>query len=96
MHVSCSKDILATYVVVGIYEEWNLSMKLFDAKVTSSVRKWDSSMALNPGLLSPQRESLLEWAHQSPDIRETLAADLRLYEFSLSLFLKQVHNTLDR
>lgn len=90
--VSCSKDILSTYVAVGIYEEWSLSMQLFDANVPSSVRKWDSGMELNKGLHSRERETLLQWAYESPEILQVLAADLMLYDFSLSLFRGQVHD----
>lgn len=92
--VSCFKDILSTYVAVGIYEEWSLSMQLFDAKVPTSVRKWDSGMKLNNGPHSPERETLLQWAYESPDILQVLAADLMLYDVASSLFRDQVHAAL--
>lgn len=90
--VCCSKDIISTYVAVGIYEEWSLSMQLFDANVPSSVRKWDSGMELNKGPHSPERDTLLQWAYESPEILQVLAADLMLYDFSLSVFRGQVHD----
>lgn len=50
------QDILLSYTAVGIFEEWDLSMELFDAKVVSSVRGWDKRVAHNPGPASPRRE----------------------------------------
>lgn len=88
------KDILKSYTAVGIYEEWDVSMKLFDAKVPSSVRKWDADTMLNRGAQSSARNALLQWAYTSPDINIALATDLILYDFALSLFNYQVKNTL--
>lgn len=81
--------MLASYQAVGIFEEWDLSMQLFNATVKSSVRSWDRSLALNPGLASPARHALLEWAYLSPEVNAALRADILLYEFALSIFKHQ-------
>ena len=81
--------MLSSYNAVGIFEEWDLSMQLFNATVKSSVRDWDSTMNLNGGVEIEGRAELLEWAYLSPEINIALAADMMLYDFATSLFRHQ-------
>lgn len=69
-------------------------MKLFDAKVKSSVRKWDTHLRLNAGGNYADKESLLRWAHKSSAIAECVANDMFLYEEGIRLFHEQVQGTL--
>lgn len=86
--------MLSTYKAVGILEEWDLSMQLFNATVKSSVREWGATMNLNGGIELEGRAELLEWAYLSPAINEALAADLMLYGFALELFRQQTKDVL--
>lgn len=81
--------MLASYQAVGIFEEWDLSMQLFNANVKSSVRNWNGTLVLNQGYMDPERRRLLEWAYMSPDLNAVLRADILLYEFALSIFKHQ-------
>lgn len=71
---------MTTYKAVGIFEEWELSMQLFNATVKSSVRDWDGNTSLNHGVADFGREALLQWAYVSPDIHVELATDILLYD----------------
>ncbi|CAM9540281.1 unnamed protein product, partial [Hapterophycus canaliculatus] len=84
-----AEETLLNYVAVGIFEEWELSMRLFDATVSSPVQEWDSGEAVNPGPRSREREMLLRWAHSSPEIRQAVGGDLMLYDLALSIFKRQ-------
>lgn len=79
---------------MGIFEEWELSMQLFDATVSSPVQEWDSGEAVNPGPRSGEREMLLRWAHSSPEIRQAVGGDLMLYDLALSIFKRQTATEL--
>lgn len=81
--------MLASYQAVGIFEEWNLSMQLFNATVQSSVRSWDNTLALNQGLMTADKRALLDWAYLSPEVNAALRADILLYEFALAIFKHQ-------
>lgn len=85
---------MSTYTAVGITEEWNLTMDLFNARVKSPVREWREQELYNAGATSEVREQLLAWAQHSPEIQTALAADLLLYDFSLSLFKQQTTESL--
>lgn len=87
--VSSQKDTLLSYAAVGIFEEWELSMQLFDATVSSPVQEWDSGEAVNNGPQTGEREMLLRWAHSSPEIRQAVGGDLLLYDLALSIFKRQ-------
>lgn len=89
-----TEAILSTYAAVGIYEEWDLSMKLYDATVTSSVMEWDSAVLHNKGYQSKARQQLLEWARNSTQIIAALEADLHLYGKAVELFRNQTQDTL--
>lgn len=69
-------------------------MRLFDAKVSSPVRDWDASMAVNAGPTSAAREELLGWARTSVELQSTLAADLLLYSYGVALFREQTRIAL--
>lgn len=71
---------MASYKAVGIFEEWELSMQLFNATVKSSVRNWGAGMSLNRGVADVGREALLQWAYVNPDINVALASDILLYD----------------
>lgn len=86
--------MLSNYTAVGIFEEWELSMQLFDATVKSSVRRWDARVSLNHGVDHVGRESLLQWAYTSPEINVALAADILLYEFAWDVFKRQTSTVL--
>ena len=88
--------MLSTYKTVGIFEEWELSMQLFNATVKSSVRDWDSKLSLNHGVEPEERAELLEWAYLSPEINTAVAADMMLYAYSLSLFRHQTSIVLGK
>ncbi|CAM9632784.1 unnamed protein product [Scytosiphon promiscuus] len=88
------KEMLSNYTAVGIFEEWQLSMQLFDATVKSSVRKWDAGVSLNHGVDLVGRESLLQWAYVSPEINVALTADILLYEFAREVFKRQTSAVL--
>lgn len=88
------QDVLLSYTAVGIFEEWELSMELFDAVISSPVQQWGSGEAVNPGPQSGQREMLLRWAHSSPEIRQAVGGDLLLYDLALSIFKRQTAEAL--
>eukprot|EP00904_Undaria_pinnatifida_P007410 jgi/Undpi1/379/HiC_scaffold_1.g00375.m1 len=88
------KDLLSTYTAVGILEEWDLSMQLFNVKVTSPVHDWLSAPASNKATLSDERQALLDWAHASPQLHAALAADLYLYEEAVAVFRHQTAEAL--
>lgn len=69
-------------------------MRLFNAKVKSPVRKWNSSMTVNPGRQSAARAELLEWAHANAELHTALAADMLLYNYGVALFRKQTKAAL--
>lgn len=70
-------------------------MELFEAKVTSPVRHWNSSLASNKAVLSDERQALLDWAHASPQLSTALAADIFLYEQAVAVFRQQTSETLN-
>lgn len=88
------QEILLTYNAVGIFEYWDLSMQLFDAKVKSPVEKWDASITHNPGVRNEAREELLVWASSSPELHSLLSADLHIYQFAIAIFKSQTRATL--
>lgn len=70
-------------------------MQLFDARVTSPVKRWaDLTAKVNRGGESILRDELLSWAYTSKDIQEIVGGDLLLYDFGLALFRKQTEQTL--
>lgn len=69
-------------------------MQLFDAVVESPVRKWDAALLRNPGQTSPKRDEVLQWAHQSAEIRKIIAGDLVLYDIALDIFKRQTNQVL--
>lgn len=87
--------ILDTYHAVGILEHWDLSMRLFDARVKSPVARWtDLAFKVNPGTQSAKRQELLEWAYRSREVRQIVEGDLLLYEHGRTLFEKQTAESL--
>lgn len=64
-------------------------MELFDARVVSPVRRWETNLAVNPGNQSEARNEVLAWARTSPEVHSVLAADLLLYDFALAVFKQQ-------
>lgn len=81
---------------MGIFEEYDLSMQLFNATVKSSVRNWDAGMWLNHGVHDFGRVSLLQWAYLSPELNAVLAADILLYDFAVEVFKRQTHEALGK
>lgn len=73
-----------SYKAVGIFEEWELSMRLFNATVKSSVKNWEVNVALNQGVDDFGREALLQWAYLNPDINIALATDILLYDVRMN------------
>eukprot|EP00904_Undaria_pinnatifida_P005211 jgi/Undpi1/181/HiC_scaffold_1.g00178.m1 len=90
------ENILSSYNAVGIFEEWDLSMDLFNATVKSSVRSWDATVFLNGGVVPGERAELLEWAYLSPEINVALAADMMLYDYAVILFRRQTSAVLGK
>lgn len=88
--------MISSYVAVGIFEEFELSMQLFNATVNSSVRNWDAGMWLNHGEHSFGRDALLQWAYVSPEINIALAADIMLYDFAVEVFKRQTREVLGK
>lgn len=89
------QTVLSSYVAVGIMEYWALSMDLFDAKVTSTVKEWSKDFHSNANSDSNStRDELLEWATQSPRIRRLLAPDILIYDYAVSVFKIQTAETL--
>ena len=93
-HERLPQNALLEYDAVGIFEEWDLSMYLFDATIASPVQAWASNEPANPGPQSPRRQALLRWAHSSPAIREAVAGDLLLYDLAVSIFYRQTAEAL--
>ncbi|CAM9119149.1 unnamed protein product [Laminaria digitata] len=87
-------EVLSTYTAVGIFEEWELSMRLFDAKVKTPVQNWDVNLAANRGNQSAAREDLRDWAHTSVKLHTMLAADMLLYDYALAVFREQTMDAL--
>lgn len=79
---------------MGIFEEWDVSMRLFDAKVVSPVKHWISDRPTNVGPQSEKRNTLLRWAHSSTGIRAAVAGDLLLYDLAVSIFHRQTSEAL--
>ncbi|CAB1096178.1 unnamed protein product [Ectocarpus sp. CCAP 1310/34] len=75
-------------------EHWDLSMQLFNARVRSPVREWNSTLHSNAGLQSGVRHEVLQWAHNSPAVHRLVAADMLLYTFALSVFKHQTTEAL--
>ncbi|CAB1103840.1 unnamed protein product [Ectocarpus sp. CCAP 1310/34] len=75
-------------------EHWDLSMQLFNARVRSPVREWNMTLHINAGLPSGLRDEVLQWAHKSPAIHRSIATDMLLYSFALSLFKHQTTEAL--
>ncbi|CBN74365.1 expressed unknown protein [Ectocarpus siliculosus] len=92
--LAVAEDVLLSYTAVGIFEEWELSMELFDAVISSPVQQWGGEEAVNPGPKSSEREMLLRWAHSSPEIRQAVGGDLLLYDLALSIFKRQTAEAL--
>ena len=74
---------------MGIVEEWSLSMRLFDVRVKSPVERWDSDLQVNSGVQASSRAGLTEWAHNSTELHNLLAADLHIYRFATDIFKQQ-------
>lgn len=64
-------------------------MKLFGAILRTPVKQWKTGK-INPGLKSEERDGLLRWAYNSPEIRQILAGDLLLYDLAVSIFKRQL------
>lgn len=77
------------------FQEWEMSMELFNAKVKTPVRQWHASVAANQAPKSPERQALLEWAYESPELKTWLAADMQLYEHAVAVFRQQTSATLN-
>lgn len=72
-----------------------MTMALFDARVTSPVRRWqDIVYTVNAGTQSQRRQGLLRWAHQSEKILSIVKGDLVLYQHGLSIFEQQTAEAL--
>lgn len=69
-------------------------MQLFNAKVKSPVRQWNASVTANKATKSPERQALLDWAYESSELNERLAADLLFYEYAVAIFRQQTSETL--
>ena len=69
-------------------------MRLFNAKVKSPVRNWDTGIVANPGTRSAVRKELLEWAHTNVELHDILAADILLYDYGRALFRLQTRDAL--
>lgn len=91
-----SQATLKTYAAIGLMEEWDLSMELFDANVRSSVQRWNTSHHANMGHQSDKRNELLRWAHESPGIQRAIAGDMLLYEMARSVFKRQTRESLGK
>lgn len=85
---------MKTYNAVGIFEFWDLSMQLFNSRIKSPVANWDAGIAKNPGVRTGAREELLGWARNSTELQDLLSADMRIYEFALSIFKSQTAESL--
>lgn len=85
---------MLSYTAVGVFSEWELSMDLFEATITSPVRQWDHRVYYNPGSQSPEREALLDWARGDPELYDILSADLLLYGFGVQVFKHQTSEAL--
>lgn len=88
------KRIIKTYAAVGIAEEWELSMALFNATVQSPVRQWNPTPVHDAGSTSAFQQEVLEWACLSPEIHTVLSADMLLYDLSLAIFKNQTNSVL--
>eukprot|EP00904_Undaria_pinnatifida_P005747 jgi/Undpi1/2301/HiC_scaffold_13.g05685.m1 len=89
-----AQNLLLDYEAVGIFEEWDVSMRLFNAKVHSPVHNWVSDHSENQGPKSAKRDALLRWAHSSTGIRAAVAGDLLLYDLAVSIFHRQTSEAL--
>lgn len=69
-------------------------MELFNAKVKSPVRQWNASVTANQATQSSERQALLDWAYESPELNSRLAADLMFYEYAVAIFQQQTTETL--
>lgn len=81
--------VLASYAAVGIFEEWALSMKLFDSIVRTPIRRWDAHVQRNRGTLSDGRQEVLKWAHESEILGRIMFVDLLLYDWAVAIFANQ-------
>ncbi|CAM9148414.1 unnamed protein product [Hapterophycus canaliculatus] len=88
------QEVMASYVAVGIMEHWDLTMKLFNARVRSPVPDWNQFRLANPGKASGLRDEVLQWAHMSADIHQAIGADILLYTYAMSIFKQQTMHSL--
>eukprot|EP00903_Cladosiphon_okamuranus_P022162 g20381.t1 len=90
-----AEDILSTYVAVGIMEHFDLSMELFNARVTSDVQDWTiHKQSVNAGKTNELREDVLAWAKTSPELHRVIEADILLYNYAVDLFKRQTAESL--
>ncbi|CAM9181376.1 unnamed protein product [Scytosiphon promiscuus] len=97
------EDNLATYTAVGILEYWDLSMELFNARIKSPVKDWKATPEhlrhlgvhkANVGISSEVRTQVSQWAHMSPALHATVATDMLLYQYAVSVFMQQTQESL--
>lgn len=81
--------VLASYTAVGIFEEWALSMQLFDSTVRTPTRRWNANVERNRGTQSDVRQEVMEWARESEELRRIMSVDLLLYEWAGAIFANQ-------
>ena len=83
------------YAAVGILEEWNTSMQLFQAALNLPKMNWEAafreagSSRVNSQYHVEEEETLFS-AWNDPRIRELLWLDILLYDHALSVFNTQV------
>lgn len=69
-------------------------MQLFNATLKTPLREWRTDMVINTGLQTEARQSLLQWAHSSPEIHDAIITDIVLYDFAVERFKEQTRTVL--
>ena len=89
------QDLISEKYVVGILEEFNSTMSLFDKELQMPVLDW-STEYMNQGLVNSntkfdvEKKIALMDAHTSSEIKKYLQVDIILYEHAISVFNAQV------
>jgi len=83
-------ELLEKYSAIGIMEEFDDSMKLYDASLNMPGMEWDkSNTKVYNTVRSPVKsyqDELIELALTDPTIREYMWLDTILYDYAKSLF----------
>ncbi|CAM9953035.1 unnamed protein product [Ectocarpus sp. 4 AP-2014] len=85
------------YAVVGILEDWNATLSLFDSALDMPGMTWHEEFERSGKLnvdtrFKGEKQVVLQQALSDPEIEEHLSLDLRLYRQAVDIFNQQRHS----